>query len=210
MGVDLMHEQLSPFAFGRKTGIDLDGEVTGVLPSTEWKKRAYKRPEQQRWYAGETISLGIGQGYNNFTMLQIAHAMEDVFVAARAGELRVHRAIIDAELACVDLLRQLAACDEPAAKAFAETVDVDGDAASADCTRLALLPAALRTDAADAHLHRTGPWFVVPRRPHGQDESTTADRRLRRGGRHHQQDRQNRQHPPEQKGPHVSAWPIPT
>ncbi len=74
MGVDLMHEQLSPFGFGRRTGIDMVGEGTGVLPSTEWKRRAYKRPEQQKWYAGETISLGIGQGYNNFTMLQLASA----------------------------------------------------------------------------------------------------------------------------------------
>jgi penicillin-binding protein 2 len=74
MGVDLMHEQLSPYGFGRRTGIDLEGEATGVLPSTAWKRRAYRRPEQQRWYAGETISLGIGQGYNNFTMLQLASA----------------------------------------------------------------------------------------------------------------------------------------
>ena len=74
MGVDLMHEQLSPLGFGLKTGIDLEGEVTGVLPSTEWKKRYYRKPEQQRWYAGETISLGIGQGYNNFTALQLANA----------------------------------------------------------------------------------------------------------------------------------------
>jgi len=74
MGVDLMHEQLSPFLFGSKTGIDVEGEVTGVLPSTEWKRRYYKKPEQQKWYAGETISLGIGQGYNNFTMLQLALA----------------------------------------------------------------------------------------------------------------------------------------
>ena len=74
MGVDLMHEQLSPFLLGSKTGIDVDGEVTGLLPSTEWKRRAYKKPELQKWYAGETISLGIGQGYNNFTMLQMASA----------------------------------------------------------------------------------------------------------------------------------------
>ncbi len=74
MGVDLIHEQLEPFGLGRKTGIDLDGEVTGLLPSTAWKKRYYKKPEQQKWYAGETISLGIGQGYNNFTMLQLASA----------------------------------------------------------------------------------------------------------------------------------------
>ena len=74
MGVDLMHAQLTPFGFGVKTGIDLESEVTGVLPSTAWKKRYYKKPEAQRWYAGETISLGIGQGYNNFTMLQLASA----------------------------------------------------------------------------------------------------------------------------------------
>jgi penicillin-binding protein 2 len=74
MGVDLMHEQLEPFGFGVKTGIDIENEVAGVLPSTAWKKRYYKKPEQQRWYAGETISLGIGQGYNNFTMLQLASA----------------------------------------------------------------------------------------------------------------------------------------
>ncbi|MBZ8140416.1 penicillin-binding protein 2, partial [Rubrivivax gelatinosus] len=75
MGVDLIHDMLDPFGFGRRTGVDLEGEVTGVLPSTDWKRKNYKRPEQQRWYAGETISLGIGQGYNNFTMLQMANAM---------------------------------------------------------------------------------------------------------------------------------------
>ena len=74
MGVDLMHDEISKFGFGALTGIDISGEVRGVLPSTEWKRRAYKRPEQQKWYAGETISLGIGQGYNNFTMLQLALA----------------------------------------------------------------------------------------------------------------------------------------
>lgn len=74
MGVDLMHEYLAPMGFGSKTGIDLQGESTGVLPNQAWKRATYKRPEQQRWYAGETISLGIGQGYNNFTMLQLANA----------------------------------------------------------------------------------------------------------------------------------------
>lgn len=75
MGVDLMHDFMKPLGFGQITGIDLRGEVRGVLPSQAWKRNAYKRPEQKRWYAGETISLGIGQGYNNFTMLQLAHAM---------------------------------------------------------------------------------------------------------------------------------------
>jgi penicillin-binding protein 2 len=75
MGVDTMHDFMKPLGFGQITGLDLKGEVRGVLPSTAWKRSNYKRPEQQRWYAGETISLGIGQGYNNFTMLQLAHAM---------------------------------------------------------------------------------------------------------------------------------------
>ena len=75
MGVDAMHDFMKPLGFGQITGIDLKGELRGVLPSQAWKRATYKTPEQQRWYAGETISLGIGQGYNNFTMLQIAHAM---------------------------------------------------------------------------------------------------------------------------------------
>ncbi len=93
MGVDLMHEQLLPFGFGRKTDIDLDGEVTGLLPSTAWKKRAYRKPEQQKWYAGETISLGIGQGYNNFTMLQLASATATLVAGGQRFEPRLVREI---------------------------------------------------------------------------------------------------------------------
>lgn len=95
MGVDLMYEHLSPYGFGARTGIDLQGEATGVLPSTQWKRRAYKRPEQQRWYAGETISLGIGQGYNNFTMLQIAQAMATLASGGQRFEPRLVREIED-------------------------------------------------------------------------------------------------------------------
>ena len=75
MGVDMIHDWLTPMGFGEQTGIDLQGEARGVLPSTTWKRNTYKRPEQKKWYAGETISLGIGQGYNHFTMLQLANAM---------------------------------------------------------------------------------------------------------------------------------------
>ena len=95
MGVDLMHEQLSPFLLGSKTGIDVDGEVTGLLPSTEWKRKAYKKPEQQRWYAGETISLGIGQGYNNFTMLQMASATATLVSGGQRFAPRLAREIED-------------------------------------------------------------------------------------------------------------------
>jgi penicillin-binding protein 2 len=74
LGVDAIHDFMKPLGFGQLTGIDIQGEVRGVLPSQEWKRRTYKRPEQKKWYAGETISLGIGQGYNTFTMLQLASA----------------------------------------------------------------------------------------------------------------------------------------
>ena len=95
LGVDLMHEQLEPMGLGRKTGIDLDGEVPGLLPSTDWKKRAYKKPEQQKWYAGETISLGIGQGYNSFTMLQLASAMSTLVSGGQRFEPRLVREVRD-------------------------------------------------------------------------------------------------------------------
>ncbi|MBH1987822.1 MAG: penicillin-binding protein 2 [Burkholderiales bacterium] len=93
LGVDTIHDQMAPLGFGRLTGIDLKGEVTGILPSTDWKRRAYKRPEQKKWYAGETISLGIGQGYNTFTMLQVASAMATVASDGQRFQPRVVREI---------------------------------------------------------------------------------------------------------------------
>jgi penicillin-binding protein 2 len=78
MGVNAMHDFMKPLGFGQKTGIDLEGEATGILPSTAWKKTAFKKPEQQKWFEGETISLGIGQGYNSFSILQVAHALANV------------------------------------------------------------------------------------------------------------------------------------
>ncbi len=74
LGVDAIYNFMKPLGFGQLTGIDIQGEVRGILPSTEWKRSAYKKPEQQKWFPGETISLGIGQGYNAFTMLQLASA----------------------------------------------------------------------------------------------------------------------------------------
>jgi penicillin-binding protein 2 len=75
LGVNNIANFMKPWGFGQITGIDIAGEAKGILPSTEWKRKAYRKPEQQRWYEGETISLGIGQGYNSFTILQLAHAV---------------------------------------------------------------------------------------------------------------------------------------
>ena len=76
LGVDTIHDQMQPLGFGELTGIDIQGEVRGLLPSQEWKRNLNrnKTAEQRKWYAGETVSLGIGQGQNNFSMLQMAQA----------------------------------------------------------------------------------------------------------------------------------------
>jgi penicillin-binding protein 2 len=75
MGIDAIAGFMGKFGFGAKSGIDLEGEATGVLPSPEWKQKRFRRPEQQKWYAGETVSIGIGQGYNAYTPIQLAVAM---------------------------------------------------------------------------------------------------------------------------------------
>jgi penicillin-binding protein 2 len=70
LGIDKIHEYLTEFGFGKKTGVDMEGEVSGLIPSQEWKMKRYK----QQWYAGDTVSVGIGQGYNLVTPLQLASA----------------------------------------------------------------------------------------------------------------------------------------
>jgi len=75
LGIDNIAAFMGQFGFGSRTGIDIEGESQGVLPSPAWKKKRFKRPEQQRWYAGETISIGIGQGYNTYTPIQLAQAV---------------------------------------------------------------------------------------------------------------------------------------
>ncbi|OHC62947.1 MAG: penicillin-binding protein 2 [Rhodocyclales bacterium GWA2_65_20] len=75
MGIDNISNFMRQFGFGQRTGVDVEGESEGVLPSQEWKRKRFRKPEQQKWYAGETISIGIGQGYNAYTPIQLAQAM---------------------------------------------------------------------------------------------------------------------------------------
>ncbi len=78
LGIDNIAKFMGQLGLGQRTGIDLgkddSGESKGVLPSQEWKRARFKKPEQQKWYAGETISIGIGQGYNAYTPIQLAQA----------------------------------------------------------------------------------------------------------------------------------------
>lgn len=78
MGIDNIARFMGSLGLGSRTGIDIEGESEGVLPSQEWKKRRFKRPDQQKWYAGETVSIGIGQGYNAYTPIQLAQAISAV------------------------------------------------------------------------------------------------------------------------------------
>ena len=78
--IDKTAEFLRLLGFGGKTGIDIDGEMEGVLPSRAWKEKRFAKgaSDARKWYLGDSISTGIGQGYNAFTPMQLAHAIATV------------------------------------------------------------------------------------------------------------------------------------
>ena len=88
MGIDNISNFMAQLGFGQRTGIDIEGESEGILPSQEWKKKRFRKPEQQKWYAGETVSIGIGQGYNAYTPIQLAQAT--AVIANRGVMFRPH------------------------------------------------------------------------------------------------------------------------
>jgi penicillin-binding protein 2 len=73
IGAQRIADFLTPFGYGQLTGIDIGGEKPGLLPSPEWKKKAFKKPADQVWFPGETVNFGVGQGYLLVTPLQLAH-----------------------------------------------------------------------------------------------------------------------------------------
>ena len=97
MGIESIANFMRPLGFGQRSGIDLPGEAEGVLPSPEWKKRRFKRPEQQKWFGGETISVGIGQGYNAYTPLQMAQALGAVVNNGVLYRPHIARHVVDAK-----------------------------------------------------------------------------------------------------------------
>ncbi|AXY40824.1 penicillin-binding protein 2 [Halomonas sp. JS92-SW72] len=70
MGIDRLHDNMSAFGFGQRVGHDVFGESTALMPSRDWKRGRFNQP----WYPGETLSVGIGQGYWQVTPLQLATA----------------------------------------------------------------------------------------------------------------------------------------
>ncbi|NEN76485.1 penicillin-binding protein 2 [Pelistega sp. NLN82] len=88
LGVDRLHDFAIQFGFGKQTGVDLPGEKRGILPSKEWKRKAFKDPKKQVWHTGETISVAVGQGYNALTIMQLAQAT--AVLAANGVYMRPH------------------------------------------------------------------------------------------------------------------------
>jgi penicillin-binding protein 2 len=74
LGIDRLSSFLKSFGLGSATGIDMPGEKGGLVPSPEWKRRAFSRAADQVWFPGETVITGIGQGYLLVTPVQLAHA----------------------------------------------------------------------------------------------------------------------------------------
>lgn len=96
LGIDKMSAFLSRFGLGRATGIDIDGEKTGLVPSREWKERAFSRPGDRVWFPGDTVIIGIGQGYLLATPLQLAHMAATIGMRGNSYEPRLVSAIREA------------------------------------------------------------------------------------------------------------------
>ena len=96
IGIDRMHYYLDQFGLGRKTGVDIGGEHSGLVPSREWKRAAFRDPEDQRWFHGETVIASIGQGYMLATPLQLASAAGAVATRGTRFEPHLVAAVEDA------------------------------------------------------------------------------------------------------------------
>jgi len=92
LGVERLSGWLAHFGLGQPTGIDIAGERKGILPSTEWKKARFKNPADQVWFPGETVILGIGQGYLIVTPMQLAHVASIIASRGKSYQPRLVKA----------------------------------------------------------------------------------------------------------------------
>lgn len=95
LGIEGIANFMSQLGLGSRTELDLPGEAEGVLPSPAWKRKRFRKPEQQRWYGGDTISVGIGQGYNAYTPLQMANATAALVNGGKVFRPHLVRHVID-------------------------------------------------------------------------------------------------------------------
>lgn len=102
LGVDTIHRYASAFGFDELSGISLGHEAKGVIPSTLWKRRTFKKAGDQKWYAGETISVSIGQGAVSVTPLQVARALAAVVNGGRVMKPILVRSVTTNDGGAVD------------------------------------------------------------------------------------------------------------
>ena len=102
LGIDRIHDIMTRIGFGAPTGIDIGGERGGIMPSPQWKKNAFSGPGQQVWFPGETVILGIGQGYWSATPLQLATATALLATRGRHFRPRLVRALVDPSTGAVE------------------------------------------------------------------------------------------------------------
>lgn len=95
LGVDRIHKWLSLFGFDNATGIGLPDESSGLIPSSDWKRKAHKNQGDKKWYAGETLSVAIGQGANKVTPLQTALGISTLVNGGHLYKPRIVKAILD-------------------------------------------------------------------------------------------------------------------
>ena len=95
IGAERIANFMAPFGYGELTGIDISGEKPGLLPSPEWKKKAFKRPADQVWFPGETVNFGVGQGYLLVTPLQLAHVASVLAASGKSFRPRLVTGVRD-------------------------------------------------------------------------------------------------------------------
>jgi penicillin-binding protein 2 len=95
LGIQRIHDSMARMGFGQATGIDIEGERGGIMPSPAWKKTAFGAREQQVWFPGETVIVGIGQGYWTATLLQLAKATALLAMRGQPYQPRLVRALVD-------------------------------------------------------------------------------------------------------------------
>ncbi len=95
LGIERIHDAMTRIGFGVPTGIDIGGERAGIMPSPAWKQAAFARREQQVWFPGETVIVGIGQGYWTATILQLAKATALLATRGQYFRPRLVRALVD-------------------------------------------------------------------------------------------------------------------
>ena len=102
LGIERIHDAMYRIGFGTPTGIDIGGERGGIMPSSQWKKTTFARREQQVWFPGETVIIGIGQGYWTATILQLAKATALLATRGQHYRPRLVRALVDPATGAVE------------------------------------------------------------------------------------------------------------